>query len=175
MAQMQAFNFYEYMLDCSVRLKELAHTDENPCFFQAGSVAGLQELINNIGVAAYPAHVILDNVKGHVGDKNRSNNFIDNPFYTGFIITAPLQGNAGENTIRQAKQEAKEILFKILGKMRHDRYRGLNGLNFMNFLSVPYQEVGPLGAGSYGVMYNIEVPHDHRLPYNESDWIQESR
>ena len=158
------------MLDCAVRLKELQHTETNPCFFKVNTIIGLEELLNNIGVAHYPALIIQTSVRGRIGDETRSNNFLDNPFYTFFVIGAPLHGNFDADQLRLDKEKTKAIGFKILAKMRHDRYRQLHGLHFMKFLSVPYQEVGPMGAGSYGVMFSFEVPHSNQLPHNPHDW-----
>lgn len=167
------FNFHSYMLECATRLKDIGHTDASPKFFKVNTIIGLEELLNNIGIANYPALVIQTSIRGRIGDENRSNNFLDNPFYTWYIITKPLQQDFSAEQLRQAKNNAKAIGFKILAKMRHDRIRQLNGLHFMRFLSVPYQEVGPLGVGSYGVMFNFEVPDSNQLPHNEDDWLAE--
>lgn len=171
---MEQFNFYQYMLDVSTRLKDIGHTEDEPHFFEAQTQPGMQDMVLNLPGVSYPAHVILDTFKGRIGDENRSNNYLDNPFYTGFIITAPVQGMPTDDFIRAQKEQAKTILMKILAKMKIDRRMGKHGLNYMKFLSIPYQGIGPIGAGSYGIMYSIEVPHDHRLPYNENDWIPES-
>ena len=167
------FNFNTYMLDCATRLKDLQHSDTNPRFFRVNTVMGLEELLNNIGVANYPALVIQTSVRGHIGDEARSNNFINSPFYTFYIIGAPLGTGFDAEALRLSKEETKAIGFKILAKMRHDRYRQQNGLHFMKFLSIPYQEVGPLGAGSFGVMFNFEVPESNQLPHNLEDWYDE--
>jgi hypothetical protein len=167
------FNFHAYMLDCATRLKELQHSQSNPRYFEANTVADMQELLNNIGVAKYPAIVTLSSIKGRVGDEKTGNNYLDHPFHTGFIITSPMQGSTDAETIRLAKIEAKSILFKIIAKMRHDRRRALFGLNFLNLTSIPYQEIGPLGAGSYGVMFNFENTQPVALEHNTNDWIPE--
>lgn len=167
------FDFNAYMLDCATRLKDLQHTDVSPHFFRVNTIIGLEELLNNIGVAEYPALVIQTSVRGRIGDEARSNNFIDSPFYTFYIIGAPLGTGFDAETLRLEKNKTKAIGFKILAKMRHDRLRQLNGLHFMKFLSVPYQEVGPLGAGSYGTMFNFEVSDSNMLPHVEADWLAE--
>ena len=77
---MKQFNFHDYMLDCATRLKTLGHTSSNPRFFKVNTIIGLEELLNNIGVANYPALVIQASTRGSVGDEARSNNFLDNPF-----------------------------------------------------------------------------------------------
>lgn len=167
------FNFHAYMLDCATRLIELQHSQTNPRYFEANTVADMQELLNNIGVAKYPAIVTLSSIKGRVGDENMGNNYIDHPFHTGFIITSPMQGSTDAATIRLAKIEAKNILLKIIAKMRNDRRRALYGLNFLNLTSIPYQEVGPLGVGSYGVMFNIENTQPVALEHKSTDWLSE--
>lgn len=146
------------MLDCATRLKDIGHTDNEKHFFKANTILGVEELINNIGEANYPALVVEITTEGSIGDESRSNNFIDLPNYTFYVLGAPLQQNFGMDEIHISKQQAKSIGLKILGKMRHDRRRQLYGLHFMNFLSVNYQEVGPLGAGSYGVMFSFRFP-----------------
>lgn len=163
------FDFNAYMLDCATRLKDIGHTASAPKFFHANSVIGLDELLNNISIAQYPALVVLNLSEGRVGDSNRSNNYLDIPVYTAFVLGAPLHTSDPE-TIRLEKQKCKNIMFKILGKIRHDKVRQLNGLQFVNMLNIPYQEVGPLGAGSYGTMVNIEVTYHNGLPYNDNDW-----
>lgn len=166
---MIAFNFHTYMLDCATRLKSIGHTSFSPRFFRANSVLAVEELLNNIGVANYPAIIILDSMRGRVGDEAHSGSFIDNPFYTFFVIGNPAQGDP--DLASESKLQAKQIGFQILARMRRDRQQQREGLNFMKFASVPYQEIGPIGAGSYGVMFNFEVPNCNVLTYTAADWL----
>lgn len=169
----ETYNHNTYMLDCATRLKALGHTTEKPRFFRANTIIGVEELLNSIGIANYPALVILTSIKGRIGDEARSNNFLDHPFYSAFVIDKPMQTGYTPEQMHDSKQLCKSIMLKIMGKMRSDRQKQSKGLHFMKLLSVPYQEVGPLGAGSYGVMFNFEVTRHDGLPHNTDDWLPE--
>ena len=69
------FNFYEYMLDCATRLKDIAHTESEPHFFKVNTIIGLEELLNNANLAQYPALIIQTSVRGQIGDEARANIF----------------------------------------------------------------------------------------------------
>ena len=165
---MEKFDFIPYMFDCATRLKDVGHTEENPKFFRISGLAGLEEYMQRLTEAQYPALLVHDNQDGSIGDMNRSDNYLDNPYYVFYIVDRPKYGNADES--EAAKKRCKIIGQKILAKMRKDKRNQVNGLAYMNFSNVPYQSIGPIGDQAVGVMFSFTVTDQSDMVYNPDDW-----
>lgn len=166
---MEKFDFIPYMKDCATKLKDIAHTDDNPKFFRVSGLAGLEEYMQRFTEAQYPALLVQDNQDGSIGDMNRSDNYLDNPYHVFYIVDRPEYGNADSS--EATKKRCKAIGKKILAKMRRDKRNQANGLAFMNFSNVPYQSIGPIGDQAVGVMFSFTVPDQSDMVYNADDWI----
>lgn len=166
---MEKFDFIAYMLDCATRLKAIGHTGANPRFFRVSGLSGLEEYMQKLNEAQYPAMIVHDNQEGAVGDRQFSDNFMDIPYFVFYIVSRPEYGNADAS--EAAKKTCKAIGFKIIAKMLRDKRRGLNGLSFLNIDNIPYQTIGPIGDQAVGVMFSFTVSDQTDLLYNAADWL----
>ena len=166
---MEKFDFIAYMLDCATRLKDILHTDANPKFFKISGLAGLEEYMQRLSEAQYPAILVHDNQDGNLGDQNRSDNFLDNPYYVFYVVGRPEFGNADSS--ESIKKQCKEIALKIISRMRRDKRNLVNGLSFLNFANIPYQTIGPIGDGAYGIMVSFTVTNQLGSIFNPDDWL----
>ena len=169
---MEKFDFIAYMLDCATRLKDIQHTAESPKFFKISGLAGLEGYLQQLTEAQYPALLVHDNQDGSLGDQNRSDNFLDNPYYVFYVVARPEYGNADSS--ETIKKQCKAIALKIIGRMRRDKRNLANGLQFLNFGNIPYQTIGPLGDGAYGIMVSFTVTDQLGSIYNANDWLTEN-
>ena len=168
---MDQFDFIGYMRDCAVRLTDIRHDELQPRFFRISGISQLEELLSSLPQAHTPALLVENNTDGRVGDANRSDNFLDIPYHVFYVI---LKASINDHdAIQQAKRESKRIGFKILGRMLHDRRHYAHGLVMLNFDSIAYQSVGPLGDHCYGTMFSFTVSNGADLGYHEADWLPE--
>jgi len=158
------------MLDCATRLKTIGHTDYVHRFFRCSGIAGLEELLNQQTDITGRVLVIHNNEEGSVGDMVHSDNFLDSPYYV-FYVLEKVENYNDFDSEELAKQNCKTDGFKILSRMIREKRLGLNGLDFLDFTSVPYQNVGPVGVNFHGVMFSFTVTDgDNRLVYDINDW-----
>ncbi len=166
---MEHYNHINYMLDCATRLKEIGHTTETPKFFRVSSIGHLDELLSNLNKIEFPALMVDDNTDGTVGDRNKSDNYVDSPLFNFYIVKhVELEDHDARQT---AKTDCKNIGFKILSKMARDKRKLLNGLTWLEFTNLPYQTIGPIGDNCFGVMFSFTVSNNANLFYNANDWI----
>lgn len=165
---MAQYDHIAYMLDCATRLKDIAHTEDTPKFFRVSGLAGMEEYLQQLNEAQYPALMVHDNTDGAIGDPNRSSNYLDNPYYVFYVIDRPEYGNADQS--EAVKKKCKVIGKKILAKMLRDKTRGLKGLDFLDFSNIPYQTIGPIGDQAVGVMFSFSVREDANIIYDGNDW-----
>lgn len=164
------FNFKTYMLDCATRLKDIGHTDSVKRFFRCSGIAGLEELLNQQTDVTGRVLVIHNNEEGSVGDMNKADNFLDSPYYV-FYVLEKVENYNDFDAEELAKKNCKTAGLKILARMIREKRLGLNGLTFLDFTSIPYQNVGPVGVNFHGVMFSFTVTDgDTRLVYNKDDW-----
>ena len=167
---MSSFNFMGYMEDCARRLKAIGHNDKIRKFFRCSGIAELEELLNQVTDVTGRVLVVHNNQEGTVGDVNRSDNFMDSPYYVFYVLEKVNDYN--DFTAEElAKENCKATGFKILARMIRDKRMGLLGLSFLDFTSIPYQNVGPVGINFHGVMFSFTITDgDTRLLYNKDDW-----
>lgn len=162
------FNFITYMRDCATRLKAIGHTEQTPKFFRISSLAQLDELLSMISDIGYPALLIHDNMDGAIGDRSTSNNYLDIPNYTFYVVEHVSLND--HDAKQQVITNCKNIGLKILAKMKHDKLDLNQGLTFLQFDNIPYQTIGPIGDNCHGVMFTISVPNQAQITYNADDW-----
>lgn len=166
---MEKFEFIKYMLDCAVRLKDIGHTDTKQRFFRISGISQLEELLSSLPNASSPALLVENNTDGRVGDNARSDNFLDTPYYIFYVIEkAPFNDH---NKMQAAKENSKNIGFKILSRMLNDRRHYRNGLIMFDFSSITYQSVGPIGDNCFGTMFSFSVANPADLVYSNDDWL----
>ena len=168
---MEKFDFVKYMEDCAVRLKDILHTADNPRFFRISGISQLEELLANLPDASWPALMVENNMEGRFSDPGPSDNFLDMPYYTFYVIgKAPFNDF---DVIQEVKENTKEIAEKIIARMLHDRRNYRNGLVMLRFDNVPYQNIGPIGDQCYGTMISFTVINNCNSQYIQADWLPE--
>lgn len=167
---MASFNFLTYMLDCATRLKTIAHTNNTKRFFRCSGIAGLEELLNQMTDVTGRVLVVHNNQEGSVGDISRADNFLDSPYYV-FYVLERVEDYNDFDAEELAKENCKAAGFKILSRMIREKRQGILGLSFLDFTSIPYQNVGPVGLNFHGVMFSFTVTDGNSsLVYNKDDW-----
>jgi hypothetical protein len=165
------FNFKTYMLDCATHLKDIGHDDTTKRFFRCSGIAGLEELLNQQTDVNGRVLVIHNNEEGSVGDISRADSFLDSPYYV-FYVLEKVEDYNDFDAEELAKQNCKAAGFKILSRMIREKRLGQNGLSFLDFTSIPYQNVGPIGVNFHGVMFSFTVTDiDNKLVYSSEDWV----
>lgn len=163
-----AFEFKTYMLECAVKLKEIRHSEEKKKFFRISGLGHLDELLSNLSKAQFPALVIEENHDGTIGDRSISNNYMDTPYFVFYVVDhAPFDDHDARERI---KLECKKTGLKILSRMLRHKIRGERGLMFLQFQSIPYQTIGPIGDNCYGTMFSFTVSDTANVVFNPDDW-----
>lgn len=164
------FNFKSFMLDCATRLKTIGHSETSKKFFRCSGIAGLEELLNQQTDVTGRIIVIHNNEEGSVGDLNHSDNFLDTPYFV-FYVLEKVEDYNDFDAEELAKQNCKADGFKILSRMKRAKRMGTDGMQFIDFTSIPYQNVGPVGVNFHGVMFSFTVTQNEpQLVYNADDW-----
>jgi hypothetical protein len=163
-----SFDFITYMQACATNLKDIGHSESSKKFFRISGLAQLDEVLGNLSDIAFPAILVHDNTEGSIADRSISDNYLDSPYFTFYIIDHVEYGNYQAQ--EEAKANCKAIGMKILAKMLRDKNRGNFGLTFLQFSNIPYQSIGPIGDNCYGVMFSFSVPDAADLIYNADDW-----
>lgn len=172
-----SFNLKTYLEDCATKLKAIGHTSQNKRFFVVSSISTLEGLLGSIGRGGFPAIVAHDAADGTVGDTSNSENFIDRPDYTFYVIDQVTKLN-DTDAMELAKRTTKELGFKIVARMLRHRKQATRtgtdpyGLMLFNKASISYQAIGPIGNGCFGTMFFINIPQPVSLVYNDDDWSE---
>ena len=159
-----------YLKEVSIKLKDLGHTEASPKFARVSGLAQLDEFLTSMGELESAMLLAQDNQDGNLGDQSKSDNFLDTPYFVFYIAKhAAFQDYDAQQA---AKEECKTIGFKIFSKMVREKRLGLNGLTFLDFTSVPYQTIGPIGDNCVAVMFSYSVTDIANITYNANDWNQ---
>lgn len=175
------FNFISYMHTIAQNLKEVAWDPDDASakkFFRISSMANMDELIQGLASASAPCIVVEDISAGRFTDIV-SRNLHDNRTYSFMVLDkVPPADYATMATVRQSTYA---LCIKILSRMMRD-YNLDNrvpatriGLRNMDWSSVYYQFVGPLGDNLYGYMVQFTVLNslNPEIQYNPSHWLDE--
>lgn len=168
---MEKFDFIPYMKDCAVRLIDILHSEDSPRFFRVSGITQLEELLANLPDAAFPALLAENNMEGRFSDPGPSDNFLDIPFYTFYVIDKAPFNDFDE--IEKAKKTTKGIGEKIISRMLHDRRNHRNGLVMLRFDNVPYQNIGPIGDHCFGTMISFTIVNRLNPKCLACDWLPE--
>jgi hypothetical protein len=169
------FNSVTYFTQIARKLKAIGHTDTNKKFFRASNVNQLQELIQNLTSAQYPALILFDKLDGRFED-NTSNNPIDRQFYS-LLIVKPVDGEDSDSR-RQVIEDCKAIVMKIFARMTRDWLAAnkvsvdgdTTGLRNFDRGSAYYNSIGPISDNLFGTEYAFTIREAINTKLNEADW-----
>ena len=167
-----SFNSVTYFGDIARKLKAIGHSESTPRFFRASNVMQLQELLQNLGQAQYPALILFDKLDGRMED-NTSNNPIDRQFYS-LLVVNKVDGEDSDSR-RQVIEECKAIVMKIFARMTRDwmlanRQNTTGGLRNFDRSSAYYNSVGPLVDNLFGVEYAFNLRESINTTLDSDDW-----
>jgi hypothetical protein len=170
------FNSVTYFGDIARKIKAIAHSESNPRFFRASNVLQLQELLQNLGKAQYPALILFDKLDGRIED-NTSNNPIDRQFYS-LLVVKNVDGEDSDSR-RQAIEDCKAIVMNIFARMTRDwmqanRQNTTGGLRNFDRSTAYYNSVGPLVDNLFGVEYGFALSEAVITKLNPEDWDEEA-
>lgn len=175
---MADFDFKTYMADCAIKMKAIGHTENKPRFFIVSSIAALEGLLGRLTTgASFPGIIIYDTQEGFFGDGSTSQNWLDNPDYTFYVVDKLAKLNDTDSA-ELLKRSCKDIGFKIIARMLKHKKEALRsgndpyGLELFKKQNFPYQTIGPIGNNCYGVMFNITVPRVADMVYTNDDWSE---
>ena len=174
---MQKFDYVSYMEMLATQLKELQHVpDQNRHFFKTASLVSLDELLQGLNQAEFPALCIVDSPEGKFTDRD-SSNLLDLQYYYFFVLVKADIDDAGSRNT--AISRSSDIAKKILSKMFRDKqneYRNIwaepcYGLAHLNRDSISYRAVGPIADNCYGLWCSFTVLTNTEIKFDASDWV----
>jgi hypothetical protein len=163
-----SFDPVTYFEKVASNLKDIGHSDTTPRFFRTRTVASLDELLDQISSAQFPALMVHDTIDGALGDFYQSDSYMEEPQYVFYVLQQAEFGN--QQSIGDAIEQCRAIGRKILAQMIQHRYRGQHGLDFMDTGRIPFQTVGPLHDNVYGMMYMFYLSQEAAMQHDSEDW-----
>lgn len=162
------FDALTYFRTMATKLNDIGHTEENEHFFRVRNLYDMNELLDRLSNANFPALLINDSMDGSMGDFAMSDNYLDEPQFVFYVLAeADITNQA---SIDQAVQTAKTIGQKIISMMLRHKMQGKHGLEFLDMTNIPYQTIGPIGDFCYGMMFFVNVSEHIELIVNPEDW-----
>ncbi len=173
---MKEFDFVTYMEMLATKLKSLKHDPEtSKHFFKVQSLINLDEVLQNLNSAQFPALCVIDSPEGRLMDKD-STNLLDLQYYYFFVIDKADIDDAASR--KAAIDGSKAIIKQLLGRMFRDRASEQRnplalpcyGLKNLNRDSLSYKAVGPIADNCYGMWASFTLLNGANINYNADDW-----
>lgn len=162
------FDAVSYFRTAAIKLRDIEHSDEEPRFFRIRSLSGMDELLNNLGAANFPALLVHDTLDGAIGDFANTDSFMDEPQIIFYVLDkADITDPSSVDT---AIQNAHAIGNKIIAMMLKHKNTERHGLQYLDMTNIPYQSVGPIADHCFGMMYIIGVTEHIELIVDSEDW-----
>lgn len=165
-------DFIAYMRNVAVRLKDIAHTDDQCRFYRMSGIASLEEVLAKMTHGRFPAIVVEDSFEGRLIDQD-SSNILDREYYVFYIFDRVefLNHDAREET----KRKLRTISRKITSRMLRDHLSDYNlttthGLKNLEVSSIGYRNVGPVGDNLIGLAVSLTLLENPGLEYDPEDW-----
>lgn len=165
---MTTYNHINYMQEVAEKQRSIGHSASCEKFFKSTGIANMDGLLASLNDAQYPCLVAEYGPDKRLTD-NVSDNPLQQPFHTFFIVTKATAGSATE--IAQARETCEAIADKVIAKMNSDRLNNLNGLHLFNIGSVRIFGIGPVGDSAHGVMVTFTTVDAAQLTHNPDDWF----
>lgn len=162
------FDAVSYFRTAATKLKAIQHSSQNPKFFRIRSLIAMDELLNSLSVASFPALLVHDTIDGSIGDFASTESFIDAPQCIFYVLNKA--DITDPSSIDTAVRNAHAIGNKIISMMLSHKSKAKYGLQFLDISNIPYQTVGPIADNCFGIMYIISVAEHIALTVNTADW-----
>ena len=123
-----SFNFITYMQTVAEQLKDIRHSSDKPKLFRVSNITQLEELLQNLSDAQFPALIVNSSPEGIIGDFSHSDNILDHPTYLFYIVDKTTFGDIDSQV--DAKANCKAIVLKILSKLINDKRKQKKRVSF---------------------------------------------
>ena len=173
---MKEFDFVPYMEILATKLKSIGHNaDGSPHFFKVASLISLDELLQGLNQAQFPALCVIDAPEGRLIDRD-SSNLLNLQYYYFFVIDKADVDDAASRNLAIVK--CQSIVKQLLGRMFADKQAenrtpllpAAAGLANLNRDSISYRAVGPIADNCYGVWASFTVLGNTGIKYDAADW-----
>jgi hypothetical protein len=170
-----AFDFLAYMEKVAKELLAIGHTTNGKkSFFRVGGISSMEELLQGISKADFPALCAVDQPEARLIDRDSSNPLLLNYHYF-FILQHAASLDAASRSA--AIKECSVIAGKILSRMFRDKlaecrdpFTYPSGLKGLNRDSVSLKSVGPVADNCFGVWVSFTLTSESGIVYNADDW-----
>lgn len=167
------FDFIAYMQSIAENLLAINHSDSSKHFFRVSGIAGMEEVLQNLSTAQFPAICVIDNTEGRMIDDNKGH-VIDRQYYYFFVLNNSKSEDAisRHETITGCLDIGKQILAKILADYRAENrvFGNDTGLMRLQTDSISYKAIGPLGDNCHGVWFSFSVINESGVKYDATAW-----
>jgi len=168
------FDFITYMQHIAESLTAISHSETNKSFFRVSGLNQMEELLQNLSTAKFPALIVEDMPEGRFLDE-RSNNVIDRRYFSFYVLKpAKIEDAADRSAVID---ECKDIVNKIISRMFKNfkdaniNYNSESGImRNLERGSIGYRAVGPIGDNCVGIWVSFTLIDTTDVIYNESDW-----
>ena len=164
---MLTFDFASYMENIAIKLKDISHSNTDKRFWRVSGISDLEDVLLNIRIYKGMQLVIEDNKEAGFVDRN-TDNIIEQPYFSFYVLKKSRVTSMEDRTA--AVNACLAATRKILSRMRLNKRHNEYGLQFLDFNSVRYSTVGPLGDNYNGIMCSFMLRDEAELFYNVEDW-----
>jgi hypothetical protein len=162
------YNHLDYFRSIASTLREFIHDPHKTVFHRVRTIASLEEFLFNSRIVKKVTHlVVMDRTDSRLQDALSDNRLVKS-FYSFYVLMHASMDDA--DAIEQANATVQEILFKILSRMLHDKQHYQSGLVNLDFDSVVFSSVGPIGDNFIGVECSFIIAEPVPLVFNLMDW-----
>ncbi|AFD05956.1 hypothetical protein [Solitalea canadensis] len=165
--------YINYFENAAVKLKELQHSPEKPCFFHLPNRYDLAEMDEAIRSSAKETVMLLDAYESDLSEASGDNNIevINAAFY---IIER--SDSRDLTSIKATRSRCAIIGNKVIAKLRKDsrakRSGNASAFPFKEFkFKVNVTSVGPMGDQYYGKLFQFELLSSVDVVFKEDDWL----
>ena len=161
--------FFEFVEHWCTIYKPMQHVpgerSKNKRFYLTDTYMGMADFMTNIQPQKSPCVVMESNQEGALGDG------IDHPNYTIYFMVRAERMNDGHAAM-MAKLEAKMHLQKFVAYIRQKQQEEDPLLSHVSIEdSLPYQTVGPMYNGWYGILLQLTDAQQYANCLNPDDYI----
>lgn len=173
---MTEFNYVDYMQMLATANKLLHHDPEGEKhFYRVSGLINLDELLQGLNAAAFPALFVVDSPEGRLVDRD-SSNLLDTQYFYFFVLQkADIDDAASRET---AISDSKTIIKQLLSRMFRDKTAEQRnplvvpayGIKNLNRDSISYKTVGPIGDSCYGMWCSFTLINYAGISYSAAEW-----
>lgn len=163
--------FYDFVEHWATIYKPMLHQSgersKNKRFFLTDTYMGMADFMTQIQPQQSPCVVMESNQEGTLGDG------IDYPNYAIYFMVRAERMTDGRAAML-AKVEAKHHLKKFVSYIRQKQAKEDPALLHISIDDrLPYQTVGPMYNGWYGVMLQLSDARQYSNCFNPEDYVEE--